>query len=462
MEKPVFTPVLLNEKNGLAFRPYILENYFDALLRKDYYGIGLLHKGMACAALIGRREEGDFELLSLFVDEAVRRRGAASLLLRAAQDLIKRLGCAQITADYIAPAQSDAANFLDYSGFTNAGGGGKLFHIPLKCLRESEFLQAPQTDIAGEFITLEQLGRERADLYRRELRQRGVSAEWQTEGGEAEPRATWFYMAQGELAGFCGCCLPGDGELYLSGFYAESPHARALEPLIRHSLQSIAAGYPQRQTLLIAAAGAEEESAIRYLCRGYLEQVEIETFCRAVWQEPAKKSKESEGNTMNDENTLNFEEMIPAFDILTPKLGALEDELRQMGIESNLVLSQQSYPYLLAETEVGGKKLPMVINYIPTDPGADGKFVLNLAVQLPCEALDTAARYLVCARFNISTLGPMAYPSVLEDTLHLRSLFPEAELPVDAATLGFFVRLFREGLARLVEMLDEKPDAASV
>lgn len=447
MGEPLFTLTSLTPKNGLAFRPYIVKTQLEKLLQKNYYGIGLLYKGMACGALVGCRAQGDFEILSLFVDETLRHQGAASLLLRAAQGLLPKLQCGRISARYSLPRQQGLGEFFAHKGFTVQAGGGKLFHLPLSCLRESALLRQPLPALSGAFLTLEQLGREQADLFRSRLRRQGLGS-WEVPGGKAQAHATWLYVANGQPAGYCGCSLLVDGSLYLSSFYAESPHAHALQPLLTLTLRTIIEAYPAHQTMLIAAAEAEEEKIIRYLCREYEEAVEVEASCVAVWQPSTNERKKI---------TMNFEDMVPSFDILVPKLTALEGALREMGVESSLVLSGSQYPYLLSESTVGAQKFTTVFNYIATDPNADGHFVLNLAAQLPCETLDFASRYMLCTRFNFDTLGPMAYASILEENINLRSLFPEAELPVSPETLRFFVKLFQDGLTRLLEEMKETP-----
>lgn len=120
-----------------AFRPYLLAEAADCIAagQKDILAFGAVTKEhQTCGAIAGELSGHILTVFSLYVDEQVRRRGVADLLL---EELQKACPGACLQAAWLAPeagARSLAA-FWETKGFMLFLDEGEFYRFPVQCLR---------------------------------------------------------------------------------------------------------------------------------------------------------------------------------------------------------------------------------------------------------------------------------------------------------------------------------------
>ncbi|MGI5979721.1 MAG: GNAT family N-acetyltransferase [Oscillospiraceae bacterium] len=151
-----------------AFEPYLLPQSVESLYEEDgARAFGAVCGEQTCGAAMGVVQNGVLYLMSLFVDEKVRREGIGTALLKALTDAA---GTAAAEADWILPdgpfEEMDA--FLQKNGFSPAERGGDITRLDTRKMRADSVLRrafSPAFRPDGNIIPLAEM----TDEQRREL-----------------------------------------------------------------------------------------------------------------------------------------------------------------------------------------------------------------------------------------------------------------------------------------------------
>jgi GNAT superfamily N-acetyltransferase len=432
-----FQPVIIKRENGLAFRPYIAAEYFEDLLKKDKYGVGLLAEDGRAAGAAACTCEGEALVIdSIFVDETVRGRGAGRLLVDGAKALSQRLHTA-LCARYAYPEQRELELFFRKNGFIGPEAGNAVFSVPFETIRNSDFIKKdfPEADVIVPFH--EAPSRAVFEYRARVGKDIPAFASLERAQGKVIPEATLVCLHEGAVCAFVVSTVLEDGSIYLNSLYAEKAHARSLHALTQAALRALCEKSGKGDALYVAAHNEAGLKIIEHLlgdAQGEASRNIIHTMVFYPESERSIADMEEIGNT------------VPALDMLMPKLAGLSELMTDLGIESELVLQSEILPYISTTTGEGEDALEIRLSYIPTDANDAGKYVLTVLTSLPLPAGAGLAQTL-CDDFNAATLGPVAHSDPLGETIYLRSNLPERDIPVSGEVFEYFWELLLHGIS---------------
>ncbi|MBQ4347155.1 MAG: hypothetical protein IJC39_01750 [Firmicutes bacterium] len=196
----------INPKNILFFRNYIIPEVYDEFFREDsqkFFGLGLSEKNFSVGALCGNfGQQGNFNIKSLFVDEAVRMYGGGYMLL---SGLLSRFPgeIRSLKASYCAgDAEAEAYRAL----FAKAG-----ISVPQK---KSDIFCIRGGDLKGTLLYPEKTLKNNPDIvpffsFPGEVREKLSEEEdipsslmWTRFEDVADPDGSLAYMKDGEIAAY--------------------------------------------------------------------------------------------------------------------------------------------------------------------------------------------------------------------------------------------------------------------
>ena len=152
-----------------AFEPYLLPQAVEALREEENArAFGAVSGTQTCGAAVGVIEDGTLYLISLFVDEQVRRQGAGTALLQALTDAA---GTAAAETEWVLPDRAFEAldAFLQHCGFTPAERGRDITRLDTRKMRADSAIRrafSPAFRPDGNVIRLEEMTDEqRGELF---------------------------------------------------------------------------------------------------------------------------------------------------------------------------------------------------------------------------------------------------------------------------------------------------------
>ncbi|MDR1292874.1 MAG: GNAT family N-acetyltransferase [Clostridiales Family XIII bacterium] len=440
-----FKAMIIGRENGLAFRPYIPVEYFEALLGNGRYGVGLLTEdGHAAGAVACTREDAALVIDSIFVDEAVRGQGAGILLVDSAKALSQKLGTA-LCVRYAHPDQREMALFFQKNGFIGPKEGNTIFSVPFGVIRESDFIKKdfPETDT---IIPFHEAPRKAIAGYKSRVgKEIPAFASVERAEGTPIPEATLACLYDDVIRAFIVSTVLEDGSLYLNSLYAEKGYARCLQALIQTALRALCERGDKGDALYVAAHNESGLKIIEHLLRDAPGEASTNTLYTMVFY------PEDERNIADMEKLDNA---LPVLDMLMPKLSGLSELMTDIGIENDVVLQLEALPYISARMGEGEESLEIRLSYIPTDLDDASKYVLTAMTSWPLPE-GVSFVQMLCENFNLMTLGPVAHSDPLGETIYLKSVMPERDIPVAKGVFEYFWELFLMGVADMRSMIAE-------
>jgi GNAT superfamily N-acetyltransferase len=441
-----FQPVILSGENGLAFRPYIVAEHFNALLKEGNRGVGLLTEdGRAAGAIVCAREGDALVINSIFVDESVRGQGAGALLVDNAKALSHKLGTA-LCARYAYPEQREMDLFFRKMGFIGPEDGNVVFSVPLETIRNCDFLRKdfPEADRMLPFHELPK--RALLDYGTRIGKDIPAFADMERAPGTPIPEATLACLHDGRICSFIVSTVSEDGSLCLYSLYSEKSRAKNLYVLIQAALRALCERGGEGDALHVAAHNEAGLKIIEHLLREAPGEALRNTVRSMVFRPIGERSV-----TEMEE----IDKAIPVLDMLMPKLSGLSELMRELGIENDLLVPADTLPYIATRADVGAEAVEIQLVYVPTDEEDAGKYVLTATAALPLS--DTAASaVLLCDHFNANTLGPFAHSDPEGEVIYIRSNLPEKDLPTPQALFEYSWELLNRGIAEMTALMNEE------
>jgi GNAT superfamily N-acetyltransferase len=439
-----FHPMTIVRENGLAFRSYIPAEYFEDLLKKNRYGVGLTTEDdRAAGAIACTREDGALIIDSIFVDKSVRGRGAGAMLTDSAKALAEEFGV-PLYARYPWPARRELELFFLKMGFVGPEAGNAIFDVPLEAIRKSEFLKQKLPE-ADRIVPFGEAPKQAVFEYRARI-DKDIPALVSLEKapGRLIPEATLVCLHDGRICSFIVSTVLEDGSLYLNSLYSEKARAKNLQGLVQTALRALCDRGGAGDMLHVAAHNEAGLKIIEHLLRENPEQTVKNTIHSMVFY---PKNERYSGD-MNE-----FDNAIPVLDMLMPKLSGLSELMIDLGIENDLMVRATALPYIAVRTKTETKFSDIRLMYIPTDLDDAGKYVLTAMAKRP--AADVFLLPMLCNSFNANTPGPVAYSDPTGEMLCMRSNLPEKDIPVSAAVFAYFWEIFSQGLADMDAMIAE-------
>ncbi|MDR1954081.1 MAG: hypothetical protein LBQ21_06375 [Clostridiales Family XIII bacterium] len=451
----------IGPENGLAFRPYIQEEYFDKLPGDDWIGLGILTgEGFAAGALVSELTEAGILIRSIFVDESVRLRGGGTKMLNALTALAEK-NDQRVLADCVYPTQKETEAWLLRKGFRYDDDGETLFAIDMDAVRESDFLKRKFSS-SGKIMMFSDLPAGGRDLmwphnippFADPLNlERGAI-------GTPIPDATLVCVDKGMVCQSIVCTLLPSGEPYINGLYSEPAYSRGLGALIAAALNALCdweRTIREESGKLWVAAGSEAGlRMIRHILRENPDAAEETIIHRLSLQWKEQNMAEQ------------LEQSAPSLDMIIPKLNGLSELMQDMGIENDIILLDDGEAYIsarLRETsphiETGmsaeGKADDMEdisvfdtrVRYLPGDTNGEGKYILVVMAPVAVSEGEIAAA-LLCADFNADSYGPVAFS--LADVVYIKSCLVENNAPISPEQFSYFWDLFTEAAVKLWDL----------
>ena len=139
MEIIPVTPLLLN-----SFENYILPSVMNDLRedQENHFAFGLVQNTHSCGAAAGYFYGDRFRIRSFYVDEAIRRQGAGSLLLNGVVSALTGYA-EQIDINYVLndSLRAEMESFLDTHGFSAPALVSKIYVIRLGDVQNTRFFR---------------------------------------------------------------------------------------------------------------------------------------------------------------------------------------------------------------------------------------------------------------------------------------------------------------------------------
>ncbi|MDR1604032.1 MAG: GNAT family N-acetyltransferase [Gracilibacteraceae bacterium] len=448
-----FKPVRINKENGLAFRPYIVAEYFAGLLKKNNYGLGLLTEdGLAAGAIACTHEGAALTLNSIFVDEGVRGQGGGTLLVGLAKTLAQKLD-AVLRVCYAYPGQREMEAFFRKQGFAGPDTGNTIFSVSFEAIGASTFINR-DFGRADKFIPFHEAPPGAVLDYRARVGKDIPSfAAVEKAQGALVPEATLAHLREGRICSFIVSTVLDDGSFYLNSLYMEKADTPSLPALIQAALRALYAKSGGTGRLYIAAHNDAGLSLTSHLLReAPPEAVETQQI-RSMVYVPAYERR------IMDMASLDYVD--PALDMLLPKLSGLSEMMTGLGIENVLIVRLEAASYVsVAAGSGGGADFPEIrLSYAPSDTGSAGQYVLTAFAALPLPESGDISGIALCEDFNAVTLGPFAYGALFDNVIFLRSNLPEKEFPVSEGVFGYFWELFLAGISGMKALIGEAADS---
>ncbi len=238
--------------------------------------------GKPCGALGAVSAGSLLRVVSLFVEEGSRKKGAGSALIRQAEAAAEDAGFQSIGFAYSVPAeQADGlAEFFQRNGYPYPEAGEPLYTVALQELKDTVLAELLQkVTVTKNVCRLRSLSQKASDdLQRRIGTEIPAFLQPERSAGKALPDLCLAYVKKGRVTSFLTMSDTA-GELHLDGIYLMDIFCtRHLLTLLKQALETVREKYPQYQTLTMTGAtergsdlieglleGAEAEKKERYL-----------------------------------------------------------------------------------------------------------------------------------------------------------------------------------------------------
>lgn len=409
---------ILPDPDFEAARPFLFASQQD-ILRRDGLVWLVSGDGAPCGAL-GAAPQGEaLSVLSLFVDEPFRRRGAAAALLDAAEAAARSRGLPVLTAQFACAAEEAEPlhRFFVRRGFSILPEGDTLLLVSMASLEKSRLasLPDPSPAQAARIAALRDLSP-------------SACADYQSRLGHGIPESLSPRNLPGRaLPGLCLACEDGGrvrallpvsdagGRLHLGGLYLESPDdGPALIALLKTLLRTARARYPQYETLSAVAGGAGG-ALLERLLEGAA--VTRRTAYGAV--RPVRPERPP---------------MPPGFGGAMVWLNTLSAALSARDVPFRLVMAEGAMPYLELEA---GNGLTAELHCQAYGGEAYTGFRLGAALAVDAGALTPEQRDAVCAEADSAGPAVVYVPEWLPGRILVHGVWEEPAQPdMDAVADG--------------------------
>lgn len=397
--------ILVRPLNGEARKqaaPFLFRSQ-QAALQQNGLVLAAYCGDTPCGAA-GLLPDGDtLRLLSLFVAEPYRRRGAATVLLREAEKTARALGLAQISAAFSCTAeQTEGIHRLFLrQDYLLPEKGETLFRLPIADLRSSHFAALPalSAQTQAHIMPIRSLPTQIAEEYFRHLQTEELSyLSMQNAPGKVLPALCLAYVQNQKIRALLTVC-EADRCVHISGAYvSHEAWGKALMALLQAAFRTMQQKYPQYDTLSVTAASRAGERLIERLLAGTAPTRQIVYQTRKLVQPDALPLPDGFGGILARYNTLT-------------------QELAARGVASRLVFTEGALPYLELDLAAGS---PCASLYYRVRGGdAYEGFRLSAVVEFPTTGMEAAQREALCARMNETGTAEAFVPEAQPDCIRL-------------------------------------------
>jgi ribosomal protein S18 acetylase RimI-like enzyme len=266
----------ITSQNGLAFRGYLTKSIFMNLLNPKNFGIGLLTENdEAAGALAASLYEDALWIDSVYVDEAVRRKGGGTLLMNAVQKLAYSLNAKSVCAYAPESDLKEATAFYRRFGFGEPERGNLIYSADIKTIAKLALLKKPSLN-PSNIKSVEKLTQyERGTLH--DLLKNNKNFAGNSLPENTYKPATIVYTESGKVTAFSVVTEFGEDSLYLNLLYTEKDFSRILPEIIRKSLEAVIDS-GKNGRLIVSAATETSKKLVDKLLQGISDEVQTETI----------------------------------------------------------------------------------------------------------------------------------------------------------------------------------------
>lgn len=412
------------------------EHTLHAALENDEKGcaVGLkTTENLPIGAAVAVFEGEQMQITSLFVEETFREQGAGRMLLREMIVRAEQKGCRQIQAEYAFPKQRDLQGFFLTEGFRFGEKEKHIFQCPIEVLRV--FVQKYKAVLPanGEILTYSALTSLQKSRWVRSMG-KNIPLEYAPARVSGIPihEASLAYVQEDTVQGYTACTILEEGTVHLGLLYLDKDAENAAPSLIYETLSRLSEA--DADTFCMTASTELELRMMQSICAELLEQMEEQIIYNMVLQ------------TGGNEEMQNIDFTQVGFTPLLPRLNGLQEMLEELGLESQLVLSPETAPFLLLEENTNIWRL----SYLAVQPEEAGRYLLMITTEVPVEDMEQAEmhrmRCLVCNRISV---GSFAEYDEEEGKFSVRCMLPETGGMVSMEQLAFVLDLFRDAVNHL-------------
>ena len=378
--------------------------------------------------------EGDqMQITSFFVEESFREQGAGRALLQEMTALAEQKGCRQIQAAYAFPKQRDLQGFFLAEGFRFGENEKHIFQCPMEVLRAFVREHEEVFPANGEIRTYSALTPLQKSRWVRRMG-KTIPLEYTPAKVSGTPihEASLVYVQDDTVRGYTACTMLGERTAHLGLLYLDKDAESAGHFLVYETLSRLSEA--DADTFCMTVSTELELRMMRSVCAELLEQMEEQVIYNMVLQ------------TGGTEEMLHIDFTQVGFTPLLPRLNALQEMLEELELESQLVLSTETAPFLLLEEEGNIWRL----SYLAVQPEEAGRYLLMITTEVPVEDMEHAEmhrmRCLVCNRISV---GSFAEYDEEEGKFSVRCMLPETGGMVSMEQLAFVLDLFRDAVNHL-------------
>lgn len=247
-----------------VFRSLLLPEAADALARGEpLTALGLTEDGLALGAAAGYLENGQFQLISLYVAPAYRRRGGGRMLVDALLGLLPGYADGVVVRFTVTEEEHHAlARFLDALGFTREDDHGQTIY--LTTLGRAMQLPFYKPQPKGRGTPLCQLGE--SDLSALMHAAQAAQAPLPPgglRGEQVEKEVSVACLENGVPQGYVIGDTSWPGGLTLSAVWSNGVEPTLLVALLRNALARAAAKYPPETKLAIQTVNSRAAALLQ-------------------------------------------------------------------------------------------------------------------------------------------------------------------------------------------------------
>ncbi len=419
--------VRITGENRELFRECVPDVWYERLLRKDVAAVGALSPE-AAGAVVMVVEEKDIRLVSIYVKEALRRKGIGTELIRAAKSMTGFAKKRALAVEYQYPSMRALEAFLFRCGFQMELEGNQIYSVPIKKIPGTVLLEKQAAVKAGKLLPVSKLSENvKAEWLYRFGHDLPLELDPRRAGGEFLPEDSMVFCLREEVLAFAVCSRLEEGVIYLASLYSDSRSVMALLPMLQKTVSNLAGKYTE-ETLCFSAATEAGKRLAEKFCSGQEDKIDIQTVRTGAWRRE-KKEKEITMNQYDVEN-------------LMPRLNGLSYLLDQLGLENDVIFSLETFPFILAEAE--GRSIRFTC--IPAAPVEEERFVLNLVTELPVKEEGLFGTMMACEEFNLTSLFATAFCRPGDNQAILRCAVPEMDGLPSPEALQYTIDLFLDSV----------------
>lgn len=248
-----------------AFTKYIFDEAVTAVLSGRAVIYGALYDQVPCGLLVAVEKEREIEILSLAVEEAVRRKGVATALLQKLQAYRRKKGISAIVCSYLIPSQWEMGMFLEENQFGNPRKGNEIYELPFDTIRKSSLMELPRPKLKGRIMQMSQVSLETRHFYKEE--QGNKIPFFVTEKaveGEIVDEATLAYVYQERILAFM-IVSHTENQLYLHSVYAKNNGAGAIPVLLQKAFLNLMKQYTTYSAIYVSVVNQKSRNLLQRL-----------------------------------------------------------------------------------------------------------------------------------------------------------------------------------------------------